>query len=713
MVERTLTASSSSDYSAIIGVLKANAGRIAEAWAAAASRATFIRGADFSLPEEVRVDRMRAFFDALLERAVNPNSKEAHETLKSAIRAEHVQSLSLSTMVRKQNMLRDIMFRIADRELPEVPKATTKLAIDAIIDRSVEGTVLMLEEFAEMQFALSRWMSAAPEAPHYLDQALSRFCRNAMDYFDTDFAAIFRYNAQTGEVVCQTCSAKGLALAKDSRVKLESFPIASDAIVSKKTQLARPGDKGKKKMLGQIAFTDCICTPLVKEEEAIGLFLLGDTSRHSSFTPDEVSIAEDLGRQVVRVLENAELFQRLSIRSRAQKALIETAAHLQQEIESEEIYRIVASRISELLPSNELAFYVFDWDKRIGNPMYANGPYAAEIMADRDFPVDAGIVGYVARSRKAEIIMDTETDPRGNYIPGTPATHTRMLAVPVLGQKEVLGVIELMRYPPDTFTQEDLEVATLFANHASVALENAKLLKEMHKVRDQIELHMDLLTHDIANYTTPMNAYFDSFKTRTDLDPQTAAVIDKISRQVESILRLVDMVRTIARLREAGPKSFRKSDLKKAILEAVEDISKRTRSKEVHFDLVIPDEPMFVLADDMLRDIFQNLFYSAALSDRSEKTKLIVSSEVRKDRRLEYWWIRVSQPSKSIPDQLKGEVLRMAKTSKSELTGGFGIGLAAARGIVDRYSGNMWVSDIVPGDFSKGCVFNIMLPKAK
>jgi signal transduction histidine kinase len=122
---------------------------------------------------------------------------------------------------------------------------------------------------------------------------------------------------------------------------------------------------------------------------------------------------------------------------------------------------------------------------------------------------------------------------------------------------------------------------------------------------------------------------------------------------------------------------------------------------------------MLVKADDMLKDVFTNLFYSTALSDRQEKVVITVTAEPRRDNKNEYWWIKVMQPSKLIPDDLKVEVLKMSKSSKSELAGGFGIGLAAAKGIVTHYSGMMWVSDIVKGDFSKGCMFNILLPRAK
>jgi GAF domain-containing protein len=710
---RTLTPSSSNDYKAIFDVLRANTGRIVENWATSTAKSAYIRGADFGDSEEVRIDRLRYFFEALVEKSTDPNNKKAHEMLKSAIRTEHSRTMALSALVKKQNLLRDVCLYVVEHDLPDIQRVTAKLALDAMIDRSIEGTVLLHEAYSEMRASIARCLPGFPEGLSSFDQGLARFCRNAMDYFEIDFVSLFKYNSVSKELTCQASSAKGLSLSKDSTIFLDSFPIASDTIAHKKTILTEgaPDSLKKKKIIGRLAFIHTISVPLMQGDDVVGLFVLGDNSKHIPFTQGEVAVVDDLGTQLSWVLQSAAMFQQLELRTKAQKLLIDTAAKLQQEIESEEIYRIIGTSMAEIIPCDEFGFYVYDWEKRVGNPAFATGPYASEAMADRDFPVDLGIAGYVARSRRAEIIWDTETDPRGASIPGTPQAHTRMLAVPVIGQKEVLGVIELIRYPPDSFTQEDLEIATLFANHASVALENAKLLKELRRVRDQIELHMDLLTHDIANYTTPIIAYFDSIRSMKDLDPQVMTAVEKTSRQVESMMRLVEMVRTMSRLREAMPKKLRSMDLKKAIDHAIKNTHSYAHGKDLEFSLKVPEGAMMVLADDMLDDIFINLFYSAAMSDRNEKTRLEVFAEQRAERKVDSWWIRVEQPNKAIPNHLKGEVLRMAKTSKSELTGGFGIGLAAAKGIVERYNGSMWVSDIVQGDYTKGCVFNLILPR--
>jgi len=698
----------------MIDALRANMGVIVDKWAESAQRSTYMRAADFRMSQQARVDQMRTFLDALLARAQDADDKSALQRLKAAVRSEHAKTVNISAMIRRQSLLRDVMLEVLLKEMPGLPKTTLKLAVDAIVDKSIEGTVAVIEEYIELQDSLTRWLLASCSGESGTKEPLSRFCADSLGFFDIDFSGLFAYDRLRGELVCEACSSKSVALSKDARVQLKSFPLAAEAVSSKRTTVLGDGAAQKKKRsLGQISFEQCMCVPMLRDEDVIGLMVLGDTSRPLPFTPDDVGIAEDLAKQVVRVLGSTDVFQKLTIRSKAQRVLIETAAQLQQEIESEEIYRIVATRLAELIPTNEFAFYVYDWSRRVGNPVYATGPYAAETMADRDFPAETGIAGYVAKSKKAEIVLDAESDPRGAQIPGTPKTRTSMLAVPVIGKKEVLGVIELLRYPPDTFTQEDLEIATMFANHASVAIENAALLKEVMRVRDQIELSIDLMTHDIANYTTPISAYLDELMKRTDLDPRASATVEKTSKQVESILRLVEMVRSLARLREAGPARLQRRSLTKALDGCAAEVRAKVRSKRIEFDMYLPGDEMLVLADDLLNDIFTNLFYSAAMSDRADQTTLTVTAEKRRDRKAEWWWVKVAQPSKQIPDHLKGEVLRLAKKSKSELAGGFGIGLAAARGIVARYSGNMWVSDIVQGDYTKGCVFNVLLPMAK
>ena len=674
-----------------------------------------MRGSEFEIPEQERVDSMRKYLQALLARAQDAGDKLALESLKTAIRSEHSRSMSLSSLVKRQSLLRDVMYDVLIKEMPVMPKTAVKLAVDAIIDRSIEGTVAMLEEYAELQSSLSRWMLSSTLGEVSVDQSLARFCRSLMDYYDAEFVALLKHDSESKKLTVQSCSSKGIALAKDASVQMKAFPLAAQAIAEKKPVSAEEDtSKTKKsKVVGRISFAYSLAVPLLKDDKVESILFIGDDFRPEPYTPDEIGLAEDLSKQLSRMLDNAELFERLSIRSKAQRVLIDTAAQLQQEIESDEIYRIVATRLAELIPSDEFAFYVYDWERRVGNPVFATGPYASETMADRDFPADMGIAGYVARTRKAEIILDTEADPRGETIPGTPRMRTRMLAVPLVGKKDVIGVIELVRFPPETFGQEDLEIATLFANHASVALENAKLLSEVISVRDQLELSIDLLTHDIANYTTPMIAYFTEFRKRKDLDPAVAAAVDRTRPQIEGIMRLVDMVRTTTKLMGAAPGTFKPMDLRKAIDDAVNEVRGQLTTKEIDFEMFFPGNPMTVLADDLLKELFTNLFCSAAMSDRLEETKFVVTAETKKDKKVEYWWVKVAQPGRAIPDNMKDEVLKLRRATKSELGGGFRIGLAAARGIVSRYAGGMWISDLQPGEFTKGCIFNICLPKVR
>ncbi|MDH3364395.1 MAG: GAF domain-containing sensor histidine kinase [Thermoplasmata archaeon] len=696
----------------LIGLLRSRADSIVELWTAEVTSAPYTRIADFTFPKEARAARLSSCLEALLKLAENPGDAAAREMLRVTIRGEHLRSIGLVKMVSDHHILRRILRGSLREALTADEAMYAESLIEEMVDICVEETVVIVEQYLEAQRVLTRCAWDSEGSIPDPDQTYAAFCRSAMEYFDADMVALFRLNDETREAFCIACFSKGLSLSRYARVNYGSVPLIAAAISERKPLSSmdlRMGRGQGVKLVKNMTFEHAMAIPLVKNGDATALMFVGDNARHSYYAPEEVGIADELSRLVVSALDSVDTMRKLGFRSRAQKALIDAAADMQKEIDSHEIYRILADKLVDLIPSDEVVFYVFDWARNLCNPVYSTGPYAAETMADRDFPASLGVVGAVARTRRAEIIADMETDPRGEQIPDTPATHTAMLAVPILGRKEVLGVIELMRHLPSSFSREELEIAVMFANHVAVALENAGLLNEVIRVRDEVELHIDLLTHDIANYSTPLLGYLESLKERTSHDPIT---LEKARIQVENISMIIAMVRTLAKLRGIRRDKLRRVDVKPSMEAAVIAIRKYSAGEKMTLSLDLPNGPMMIMADDLLPELFVNLFLTAIRTGRHEPVNLVVSASPDEENEPS-WVIRVVHPQRSMPDDLKHRVMQVTKTSKSELTGGFGIGLASARGIVERYSGKMWISDVDRGDSSKGCVFNLKIPRVE
>jgi K+-sensing histidine kinase KdpD len=77
-----------------------------------------------------------------------------------------------------------------------------------------------------------------------------------------------------------------------------------------------------------------------------------------------------------------------------------------------------------------------------------------------------------------------------------------------------------------------------------------------------------------------------------------------------------------------------------------------------------------------------------------------------------YHKVSIEDNGPGIPDELKGKVFirfnrDMTKARRK------GIGLYLARSLLDGFDGRIWVEDRVPGDFSKGSRFVVMLPALK
>jgi GAF domain-containing protein len=99
---------------------------------------------------------------------------------------------------------------------------------------------------------------------------------------------------------------------------------------------------------------------------------------------------------------------------------------------------------------------------------------ASEALIGKRFPSSTGIAGFVLVSRQPLVIEGVLTDPRFSRetAESTGFVPKGLMAVPLLHEERVLGVLEVLDRPQDTkFTLAEMGLLGLFANQAAIALD--------------------------------------------------------------------------------------------------------------------------------------------------------------------------------------------------------------------------------------------------
>ena len=218
-----------------------------------------------------------------------------------------------------------------------------------------------------------------------------------------------------------------------------------------------------------------VAAPMIIEGRGIGTINVYNKLHNLPFTKSDALFLSSLADHAAVALENANLVSSLNQRVHSQLALLETALSMQRQVETRSVYELVANKLKEVVWNDEITFYKVDLGRALLVPLYSKGPYTREIMADQSLPIGEGITGTVARSGKAELINDTNSDPRTVQIPGTPTEGEAMMAIPLVGKERVIGVLAMYRDGGPVFTETEFEIARLFASQAAVAVENAEL----------------------------------------------------------------------------------------------------------------------------------------------------------------------------------------------------------------------------------------------
>jgi sigma-B regulation protein RsbU (phosphoserine phosphatase) len=118
--------------------------------------------------------------------------------------------------------------------------------------------------------------------------------------------------------------------------------------------------------------------------------------------------------------------------------------------------------------------------------------------------LEKGLAGWVMRHRSVGLVNDTQKDVRWLMLPDQPYIARSALAVPIISNEMMLGVLTLMHSKPNHFTEKIVELIKITANQMALVLENVYLftnlnnsLQSLGKANKEIATYSEALGQEL------------------------------------------------------------------------------------------------------------------------------------------------------------------------------------------------------------------------
>ena len=162
-----------------------------------------------------------------------------------------------------------------------------------------------------------------------------------------------------------------------------------------------------------------------------------------------------------------------------------------------QIGETIVADLAGMVDYHNARVYVLDDDGVTLEPVAFRGTideYEDETLEGLRVAVGEGITGAAAARGKTLNIPDASECPFAAQIPGTDDIDESILAVPFVYDRRATGVLVLAKLGLNQFSALAVRQVELLAAHASVALENARLLAEERRAAATAEALLDIAT---------------------------------------------------------------------------------------------------------------------------------------------------------------------------------------------------------------------------
>ncbi len=228
-----------------------------------------------------------------------------------------------------------------------------------------------------------------------------------------------------------------------------------------------------------------LVVPLNTDGKILGAMELVNKKGGLQFNEDDLFITKLIAEQLASIVNNTISFHSVESKISRFNSLINVSIEINSINDLHKLLETIMKSAKNVMKAEASSCMLYDEEKNELVFDVALGEVGEKLKTIRVPVGEKSISGWVALKRKPLLIPDAYEDPRFNpdYDKKTGFRTRSVLCVPLEYKNKLKGVIQILNaIGKDSFEEEDIEYLTALANQASVAIENAKLIRDIKEL---------------------------------------------------------------------------------------------------------------------------------------------------------------------------------------------------------------------------------------
>jgi signal transduction histidine kinase len=442
------------------------------------------------------------------------------------------------------------------------------------------------------------------------------------------------------------------------------------------------------------------------------------------FTRREIDIVVLFADQAVIAIENARLMRELQERSTALatsveelKALGETGQAVSGTLNLTQVLNLVTARAVTLGQADACIMFRYRRTRHEFTLWHSSGleeDFSEQIQSLRILEAET-VMGAAIRQRMPIAVTRIDDLPQWPLRDAARAAGFRsILVIPLVRAERVFGTLVLLRREEAAFPKRTNDLMKTFANQSVLAIQNARLFRELEEKSRQLEAASQHKSQFLANMShelrTPLNAVLGYTEMLLDgvygeVADEAREIMEYIQGNGEHLLALINDVLDLSKI-EAGQLTLMLEEY--AVLNVIEAVIAvaqplaRAKGLELHVRLA-DDLPLGRGDERRLTQVLMNLVGNAIKFTDQGSVEIAVSAAGG------MFEFRVTDTGPGIAPAHQVrifEAFQQIDNSSTRHKGGTGLGLAISKRIVQMHGGTVLVESS-PG---QGSTFRVSVP---